>query len=58
MPTRSALRYGDLKVTDARGHVLHSWLAVHGRELLLRADARGARYPLRVDPPGPSRAQS
>ena len=40
----AALRYGDLKVTDARGRVLRGpgWL-LHGRELMLRADARGAR---------------
>jgi hypothetical protein len=44
------LAYGALRVTDTRGRVLHSWLALEGRQLLLRADARGARYPLRVDP--------
>ena len=44
------LRYGDLAVTDASGRALHSWLAVQGPQLLLRVDAHGARYPLRVDP--------
>ncbi len=45
------LRYGNLSVTDARGRLLHSWLALRGSGLLLlRVDARGARYPLRIDP--------
>ena len=46
----SSLRYGALLATDARGHVLHSWLQLDGRELLIRVDAGGARYPLRIDP--------
>ena len=46
----SSLRYGALLATDAQGHVLHSWLQLDGRELLIRVDARGARYPLRIDP--------
>jgi hypothetical protein len=46
----SALRYSGLRATDARGHLLHSWLALEGRRLLLRVDARDARYPLRIDP--------
>jgi hypothetical protein len=45
-----ALRYGGLSVTDASGRALHSSLALAGGRLLLRVDARGARYPLRVDP--------
>jgi IPT/TIG domain/FG-GAP repeat len=44
------LRYGDLAAVDARGRVLHSWLALDGANILLRVDARGARYPLRIDP--------
>jgi hypothetical protein len=44
------LRYGGLIATDARGHPLPSWLELHGRRVLLRVDARGARYPVRVDP--------
>ena len=44
------LRYGGLSVTDAGGRVLHSWLALHAGRLLLRVDARGVRYPLRIDP--------
>jgi IPT/TIG domain/FG-GAP repeat len=45
-----ALRYGSLAVTDAGGQHLPSWLALDGRTILLRVDARGARYPLRIDP--------
>ncbi len=45
-----ALRYSGLRATDARGRVLHSWLQLQGGRLLLRVDARGARYPLRIDP--------
>lgn len=47
---RSVLRYGDLTVTDARGHSLHSWLALGNGRLLIRIDAARARYPLRIDP--------
>ena len=46
----SSLRYGSLLATDARGHALHSWFQLAGRELLIRVDASGARYPLRIDP--------
>ncbi len=45
-----ALRYGGLSVTDASGRALHSSLALAGGRLLVRVDARGARFPLRVDP--------
>jgi hypothetical protein len=45
-----SLRYGGLSVSDASGRSLHSWLALEGGKLLLRVDARGARFPLRVDP--------
>ena len=45
-----SLRYGGLSVSDASGRALRSWLALEGGELLLRVDARGARFPLRVDP--------
>ena len=44
------LRYSGLRATDARGRVLHSWLALHAGRLLLRVDARNAHYPLRIDP--------
>jgi hypothetical protein len=45
-----SLRYGGLSVRDASGRILRSWLALGDGELLLRIDARGARYPLRIDP--------
>ena len=44
------LLYGGLSATDARGRVLRSWLAMSAGQLLVRVDARGARYPLRIDP--------
>ena len=47
---RPALRYTGLSVADAHGRALHSWLQADGRELLLRVDADGARFPLHVDP--------
>jgi hypothetical protein len=46
----TVLRYGSLSATDARGHVLRSWLELQRGRLLLRVDARGARYPLLIDP--------
>jgi FG-GAP repeat len=47
---RAVLRYTGLLAADAGGRVLHSWLALEGGRLLLRVDAAGARYPLRIDP--------
>jgi hypothetical protein len=44
------LSYGGLTATDATGRLLHSWLELRGGRVLLRLDARGARYPLRIDP--------
>ena len=46
----SSLSYRGLVVTDARGRTLPAWLTLRGRELLLRVNDAGARYPLRVDP--------
>jgi hypothetical protein len=46
----ASLRYAGLTATDARGHLLHSWLELHGRQLLIRVDVRGARFPVSVDP--------
>jgi FG-GAP repeat len=46
----SSLRYTGLLVTDATGRALHSWLGIESGRMLLRVDARGARYPLRIDP--------
>ena len=45
-----SLRYSGLSATDARGHTLPSWLEVHHGQLLLRVQARGAVYPLHIDP--------
>jgi FG-GAP repeat len=47
---KTVLRYTGLSATDARGHLLRSWLALERGRLLLRVDANGARYPLRIDP--------
>ncbi len=47
---RAALRYSGLSATDATGRTLHSWLELHAGRILLRVDAAGARYPLRIDP--------
>jgi hypothetical protein len=44
------LRYGSLFASDARGRRLPSQLELDGQTILLRVDARGARYPLRIDP--------
>jgi hypothetical protein len=44
------LSYGGLAASDARGRALRSWLELRAGELLLRVDARGASYPLRIDP--------
>ncbi len=44
------LRYGNLLTTDASGRALHTWLELRGGRLLIRVDAAGARYPLRIDP--------
>ena len=46
----SQLSYRDLVATDARGRTLPALLQLHGRELLLRVNDAGARYPLHVDP--------
>jgi hypothetical protein len=46
----TALRYGGLVATDARGHVLRSWLRPVKGHVLIRVADRGATYPLRIDP--------
>jgi len=46
----AVFHYGGLLATDARGHALRTWLQLRSGELLLRVDARGASYPLRIDP--------
>ena len=47
---KTVLRYTGLSATDARGHLLRSWLQLDGGRLLLRIDTHNARYPLRIDP--------
>jgi len=44
------LHYRDLQATDARGRALPCWLELQGDTVGVRVDARGARYPLRIDP--------
>ncbi len=46
----TALRYGGLVATDARGVRLPARLSVGDGTIQIRVDARGARYPLRIDP--------
>jgi hypothetical protein len=45
-----SLRYAGLRATDARGKRLPAWLSLNGRTILIKVDARGARYPVRIDP--------
>jgi hypothetical protein len=44
------LRYTGLTAMDVRGRTLRGWLELSAGRLLLRVDARGARYPLQIDP--------
>jgi hypothetical protein len=44
------LSYGALVVSDATGRRLRSGFALTGGGLTIRVAARGARYPLRIDP--------
>ena len=45
-----SLRYSGLQAIDASERTLHTWLGLHNGRLLLRVDAHGARYPVRIDP--------
>ena len=47
---RRVLGYRGLVATDARGRRLRSWLELQGGRLSIRVDARGAVYPVRIDP--------
>ncbi len=47
---RERIRYAGLSVTDAAGRLLPSRLGLGAGGPLIRIDARGAHYPLRVDP--------
>jgi hypothetical protein len=49
-PGSAPLRYAGLLASDARGRALHSWITLRPGRVLLHVDARGARYPLRIDP--------
>ena len=46
----STLRYGDLLARDAHGRVLPASLRLSGGRALIEVDARGAAYPLDIDP--------
>ena len=39
-----------MSARDADGRALRTWMTSDGRQLLLHVDARGARFPLTVDP--------
>src|ERR1019366_1610625 len=47
---REVLRYGGLVASDARGRGLRAWLSLSGGRVLVHVDARGAVYPVRIDP--------
>jgi hypothetical protein len=44
------LRYRGLSARDANGRALRTWMTIDAQQLLLHVDARGARFPLVVDP--------
>ena len=46
----TVLQYAALSSWDADGRELPAWLEVDGRELRIRVDDAGARYPLTIDP--------
>jgi hypothetical protein len=46
----TALRYGSLSATDARGRTLPARLELHSHRLQIEVDDRNAAYPVRVDP--------
>ncbi|HET6725740.1 MAG TPA: FG-GAP repeat protein [Gammaproteobacteria bacterium] len=46
----SLMRYGDLKVVDARGQRLPAQLYLVGNDLFLAFDDRAAVYPVKIDP--------
>jgi hypothetical protein len=47
---RAILTYGDLVASDARGRALRAWLGLDGARVQIHVDARGAAYPVRIDP--------
>lgn len=44
------LRYGGLRVVDARARALPSWFSVRDRHISIEVDDRDAAYPLHIDP--------
>ena len=46
----TALTYNGLNVQDADGRMLAAHFASDGKQLTLSVDARGARYPITIDP--------
>ena len=44
------MAYRGLAASDARGRSLRAWLVLRNGGVLVRVDARGARYPVRIDP--------
>lgn len=46
----TVLQYAALSSWDADGRQLPAWLEIDGRELRIRVDDTGARYPLTIDP--------
>ncbi len=44
------LTYDGLTATDARGWTLAARIVLRGRRIVLAVDARGATYPVRIDP--------
>ncbi len=46
----AVLRYDSLSASDANGRPLRAWLELRRGLMLLAVDARGAAYPLRIDP--------
>ena len=46
----AAYRYAGLRAWDANRRELRTWLEMAGKELRLRVDDAGARYPVTIDP--------
>ena len=47
---RPVLTYGELSAVDSAGRHLPATISLSGRTLRILVDARGARYPVRIDP--------